>query len=788
LKTIRLAVKDFATPLYPKGDLRRDGSMIATPEVGVAIHNQIQDRLADEPGYQRECALKLSLTKRGFKFVISGRADGLFVTSEKIIIEEIKTTFSLSQLVDQVLGDEEHPYRLQATTYAYLYFVKFGVVPTVRLRLVCLRSEREDLVEIPFDAKSYYKWFKQKIALLARDCRMVLQNQRRRQKLAVKLAFPFTSLRAGQRELIEKAQETFEEGGQLMVQAPTGIGKTMGFIYPALKNGLSRGAPLIYLTPKNSQFKVVGDAAALFHRSGAFVRVLFLTSKTKLCLKTEPSCDPQHCEYAAGYYDKLREKKVLQKLMKQAILDRDLFATLGSELTVCPYALSKELIAFADLVVGDYNYVFSPDAAIKQLVEPLHPFAKSKHNLLIDEAHNLYQRAMEYYSPGLEVEYLNLLSTREVAVKSMEKEFLQLLKKALRLIKSYRPMKLASSQIQIELDPFMRFQYTLTQFLQLYQPRAAALAMDDPVVDLCHYWSNFVTVLAGAGDESLATYRIDQGEEAIKLLCCNPAKYLEQILNSFHAVIAFSATLKPYEFYRKLSGFDEECPFEEFSTSFPAENRKVIIIPQVSTAFRDREQNYAKIADAILKISRTFEGHYVVFVPSFQFLTMLAEILVKSEFSVYQQEPRMSRDDLEQIASHWFEEGGSSLTLAVQGGGLAEGFDADTQYLRGAFVIGPALPSFEFERELLRSYYEKEFKEGFSYAYVYPAMAKSIQAAGRVIRSEKKRGLIVMMDRRFLQDQYAGAMPSYWFQNHVSELASTGILQVVKEFWQKSLS
>ena len=573
--------------------------------------------------------------------------------------------------------------------------------------------------------------------------------------------------------------------GQMMIQAPTGIGKTLGLLFPALRHALRRGHSLIYLTPKNSQFQVVHDAVKLFAREGVRVKTLFLTARSKMCLADEVVCDPEVCPYAKGYYDKLRPLLRNPQMMGQHLLERGQLKEWGELWHVCPYALGMEFVDKADLVVCDYNYVFSPDASLASLSGSGEGDAPKKHTLLIDEAHNLYSRCMEYYSPALPVSLLKEVSERPfTASQPLRDEFLQMIDFGLALLAGQRPARGGTAKVDLDPEPFMRLYQQLEAYLPAYARAVGSMGPEDPVWLLFQAFSHFAQVLTVCGTESQTVYiTAKDGEESLKIICCDPSKYIQPILGGFDGVIAFSATLSPFEFYRKLSGFADDCLFKEFPTAFPDANRKVVIIPQVSTAYRDRSANYRKIAEGILKIARLQFGHYVIFCPSFAFARALQPLLEQDDFDLHTQTPRMHPDEAAKLAAHWLDPVRNSLTLAVQGGSLAEGIDIDTPHLCGAFVVGPALPNYEFERELLRAYYEKEFSAGFAYAYVYPAMAKSIQAAGRIIRSETKRGLIVLMDRRFLLEEFTRPMPSYWYRSSPGELAIQGILQSIAAFW-----
>lgn len=250
-------------------------------------------------------------------------------------------------------------------------------------------------------------------------------------------------------------------------------------------------------------------------------------------------------------------------------------------------------------------------------------------------------------------------------------------------------------------------------------------------------------------------------------------------------MVGFSATLKPFEYYARLSGLDPgNVKTEEFQSPFPKEHRKLLIIPQISTKYADRERNYAKIADVLQRIIALRSGNYFAFFSSFKFLDrVLALFQLPQGFIVLKQERDMKTAQVEKVLEHLREGSSPTILFAVQGGTFSEGVDYPGEMAIGAFVIGPPLPAFDLEREQMREYYQKRYQAGFDYAYAIPAMAKAIQAAGRVIRSEVDRGLIVLMDSRFVQPAFSHSLPSDWFESDVSELVSDGILKNVSDFW-----
>jgi DNA excision repair protein ERCC-2 len=299
-------------------------------------------------------------------------------------------------------------------------------------------------------------------------------------------------------------------------------------------------------------------------------------------------------------------------------------------------------------------------------------------------------------------------------------------------------------------------------------------------------WSDFCAALQQEGLEQFQTYKRDGKDVTLKITCCDASSELRKQYGQFENVLAFSATLKPFEYYCKLSGFDNETTqVLEAACPFPTENKKVIVIPQVSTKYRDRSANAAKICDAIKRIVELKKANYILFFPSFEYLEQIhARLNAPPDHQILVQRRSMSRLQVTEILDQLKREEGC-LLFAVQGGIFAEGVDFAGDMASGAIIIGPGLPAYDLERELLREYYERTYGSGFEYAYTYPAMTKVVQSAGRVVRSETDRGLVVLMDRRFVDDTYALAMPKDWFADSVHELVSNSILKDISAFWQE---
>ena len=790
-KLITIPLTDFALPSPRTGSIEARSGFGRPAMEGQEIHVRVQRKRAKaDPLYQAEVPASCLFDREGYRFRIDGRMDGIF-RHDPPRIEEIKTGFNIRdlarRLADNPLG---HPYCLQLLTYGYFHWREHQVLPRLSFHLVSSRNGESDDLELPLDLPSYEEWLERRLDELVVEAGKAEKRAVRRRKVVADFAFPFTNPRPGQIELMDEIVQGMAEGRPMLIQAPTGLGKTVGVLYPVLKEALGRGQRVVYVTPKNSQHSVAEDAVSRFQEAGSNVKSLSITAKAKICFKNEPLCTPDYCEYARDYYEKVHAHGILDILARKRRLKARSFRDLGERYQVCPFELQIDAAREADIVVCDYNYVFAPRSALGR-VKDLGIDQGGKPNLVIDEAHNLPARAMDYYSPSLSSVTLERMREEIRELPSLfRREAEELLDGCLLAVASCRH---GESSKPKRLDPplgqFIEQDARLRAFLSRYLDSNVEILHQDVILRRCFYWSEFTEILEYVGDpdrpEFFTTYHPHPTGGTVKITCCDASDMLKERYSEYQQVVGFSATLKPFDYYVRLSGLDaERVRTAEFVSPFPNDRRKLLIIPQISTRYSHRERNYARIADAVQRIAALRRGNYFVFLPSFEFLERVATLFQPPEqFTVLRQERNMKAAHVDGILEHLRGRSVPTIVFAVQGGSFSEGMDYAGEMVIGAFVVGPPLPNFDLEREQMRKYYQRQYGAGFDYAYVIPAMAKAIQSAGRVIRSETDRGLIVLMDGRFMENGYTKSMPIDWFDADVSELVSNSILSEVAEFW-----
>ena len=791
-KLISIPLRDFAVPAPRSGSIEAHSGYSNAAADGQEIHVRVQkQRAKSDPLYQAEVPVSCVFERGGYSFRIDGRMDGIF-RHDTPRIEEVKTTFNIRELAQRLAGSPlDHPYCLQLLTYGYFHWREHHILPGLSFHLVSSRNSDADDVGVVLDLTLYERWLDLRLDELVVEAGKAEKRAARRRKVAASFLFPFENPRSGQIELMQTIDGFMAEKHPMLIQAPTGLGKTVGVLYPVLKEALARGQRVVYVTPKNSQHSVAEDAVTRFQESGAKLKSLSITAKGKICFKNEPLCNPDYCEYARNYYGKVQEHGILDLLARKRKLKGRTFRDLGEQYQVCPFELQLDSAREVDLVICDYNYVFAPRSALGRMTD-LGVDQTGKPNLVIDEAHNLPSRAMDYYSPALSSVILEKMRDEiRKANARFRYEAEELLDGCIQAVSACR---MGESEKPQRIDPpielFRDRHARLGAFLSRYLDSGVEIPNQDVILRLCYYWAEFSETLAFVGDpdrqEFFTTFYPHATGGMVKITCCDASVLLKECYKEYDQIVGFSATLKPFDYYVRLSGLDSgKVKTAEFESPFPRERRKLLIIPQISTRYSHRESNYGKIADAVQRITALRKGNYFVFLPSFVFLERVAALfLPPNGFTVLRQERGMKAAGVEAIVESLRSQSVPTIVFAVQGGSFSEGVDYAGETVIGAFVVGPPLPTFDLEREQMRAYYQKKYGAGFDYAYTIPAMAKAVQAAGRVIRSETDRGIIILMDRRFLEPGYSQAMPADWFGSDVTEIVSDRILGDVTDFWK----
>ena len=782
MKTLKLAVTDFGKKNLITGDINELlGASQISADLGAEIHREIQDRRGQEiSDYRREVSVEGILASAGDVTIqVSGRLDGMWFEGDKLVIEEIKSSLNVRRLLASLLADPEHPYILQTKIYGWLLWRQRGVIPKLQLMLVAAGSREEKIFPIEFDPQLFSAWIEQREAWILQLWQDVSSFKQVRKAMAKSLSFPFVRKRKGQVDLMRDVTDACKSKAQLLIQAPTGLGKTAGVMFPMLKAALRRGDKLFYVTPKNSQLREAEKFLKSVGADGAGPLGLIMTAKPKICMQSEVTCTPEACPYAKGHYDKVNEHSLIHKLRNESILNADILREYGHQYEVCPYELSRQMMPWVDVVAGDYHYALSPQASLRETAK-LALIQDPKPLLAIDEAHNLAERAIDWYSHRVEIIPDDVMKNAPKKIKKAMTALNRWLQDCLtNCVQGAVVRKLNRHDLVARVSEW-------TEHMPLILENASDQPESLPIITEWFSWLSLSELCELPEDLFFATK--DQLGGSLTLHCVNAGPLMQESLKKFHTVVAFSATLKPFSYHQTMNGFDESrVVTKECVSPFPNRNRRIIAIPQVSTAWRDRPKSLPRIVEVIDRIIALKRGNYMAFFPSFQLLRQAIPLVKADGFEVIEQPPSASPGWVKDVLRS-LRKKRNILLMAVQGGVLSEGIDLPGDQLIGAFIIGPALSMVTPEREERRKLLGTNGEEGFAKAYGYPAMARSIQSAGRVIRSSKDRGIIILMDPRFLKEPYVEAIPSDWLgeQRSLDSLLSHSILSDIGSFWSEA--
>ncbi|HLJ75429.1 MAG TPA: ATP-dependent DNA helicase, partial [Thermoanaerobaculia bacterium] len=468
----------------------------------------------------------------------------------------------------------------------------------------------------------------------------------------------------------------------------------------------------------------------------------------------------------------------------------DLTFELSRSTEVCPFEVSLELIAQADVIVCDYNYIFDPYVGLKAYQQDSD---YSDCVLIVDEAHNLVDRGRGYYSPELHEKTFdairNHLAGRSCRIEGWD-ELLDLLQSHMQdlaeaSVAAGSHIALCEPDRELFVTQRAEWERVVMHYIQ-WKIENRIVEEDDPLVDFYFKLVKFTNLLSEEGEEF--AHVIERTPEGLKLkiFCKDPSRFLGEIFDSAFATIALSATLEPFDFYRKTLGLPSERASElSLPSPFPKSNRKILVFPDVDTTFKQRANHYDRIALTVAEISEAFEGNFLALFPSYAFLREVSERMPTIRKQVMVQRTDMTDYERNAILEILRDRRGrDNLILAVSGGMYAEGIDYRGDMLSGVVVVGPALPSVSFEQELLKRYYDDQYGAGFEFAYLIPGMTRVVQSAGRVIRSETDIGVIALLCRRFTQESYTRYFPSDWYDESPRELISKKPASEVRAFFE----
>ena len=753
LPEVKLSVRNLVEYVFSSGSIDNKFRTATTMTEGTKAHKAIQSTYEETD--QKEVFLKTEIDYEQMKFLIEGRCDGLLFREDEIIIDEIKST---SRELTSIEENTIPVHWAQAKVYAYIYAndtnrdhmnvqLTYIHIVTDEQRKFQKRFTFQELEQFVFElVKGYYPY-----------ANLMYKHRLRRDNSISELPFPFETFRQGQRKFAGAIYKTISEETNIFANAPTGIGKTISSIFPTIKAlGEGKLERLFYLTAKTITRQNAEEAFSQAKNKGLVFSAVTITAKDKVCFKEKTLCQKDYCEFANGYYDRINDA-VLDIFSHETFINRATIEEYARKHTLCPFEFSLDLAFVADAIICDYNYIFDPKVSLKRF------FDEHKRNsvLLIDEAHNLVDRAREMYSAVLTKKPFIILKREykgsQVAISAtiLNKYFIEIKKKCSE--KGHLILKELQEDLVEQLEEFIR-----TAEIELLQPTK----LEDQQILLDTYYAATAFVrISKLYDERFVTYvETDNNDIHLKMFCLDPSHQLQQIRKRFRSTIYFSATLLPFQYFMDMLGSPKDDYTLAIPSPFAKEQTEVYIHP-ISTRYRAREHTKSQILEMLSKLVSERQGNYMIFFPSYQYMKNVYEVfsLTYPDIHTIIQNNNMNEDEREQFLEEFKEDSLNSLIgFAVLGGVFSEGVDLKGNRLNGVIVVGVGLPQVCLERDIIKDYFQSTGKSGYDYSYTYPGMNKVLQAGGRLIRSETDTGVIVLVDDRFLTPRYQSLLPNEW--------------------------
>ena len=777
---IRISVRSLVEFIMRSGDIdnRIAGADKDSMLLGGKIHRKIQRRMGAD--YHAEIGLKFEVPCKGFLLMIEGRADGIIETPEGIVIDEIKGVLKDLNLLKEPVG----VHLAQARCYAYIYASQ-KKLEEIGVQMTYCNMETEEIKRFQsiYSFRELDTWFRKLIGKYEKWARYQIQWKGKRNQSIKEIEFPFT-YREGQKDLVVSVYRTILRKKKLFIQAPTGVGKTMATVFPAVKAmGEGLGEKLFYLTAKTITRTVAWQAFDTLKEQALRMKVIVLTAKEKICFCEETNCNPDACPYAKGHYDRVNDA-VYELITTSDEMSREILEEQARKWQVCPHEMSLDIAEWVDAVICDYNYVFDPNAYLRRFFGEGN---KGEYLFLIDEAHNLVERGREMYSAQIYKE--DILKIKKL-VKDRDEKLARKLndcnKQLLALRRECDGLQVLDSVSHI----YLKLMALMTE-MERYLEECKEEEIRQEVLNLYFSVRTFLNIHDRLDENYLIYSELeDSGRFKLRLFCVNPANCLQEFLDKGNSTIFFSATLLPIHYYKKLLSTSKEDYAIYAESPFDPARRQLILGTDVSTKYTRRgEDMYRRYARYLIQVARTRIGNYIAFFPSYRFMEEVYEVFVDllkedQEIEYVMQSQYMSEEAREIFLENFEEDRKHSLMgFCVMGGIFSEGIDLAEDKLIGAIIIGTGLPQVCRERELLKNYFDAHGLRGFDYAYLYPGMNKVLQSAGRVIRTDEDRGVILLLDERFRDGRYQETFPREWKEYALCNVEN--VEDYLETFWRK---
>lgn len=776
-KIIKISIRNLVEFIMRHGSIdNRYTSSIKAIE-GIRGHQRVQKSYGDN--YTAEVPLKYTLTYEDLEIMVEGRADGILIEDEKTIIDEIKTTTKDLLLIDE---NTNPLHWAQAKCYGYIYSMQneldnidiqitYYNIDTKSTRILRQSYTLKELEEFFFWLIDEYKTWAQ------------LENDwvNKRNESIKKLKFPFEKYRPGQRELAVRVYKSITDSKKCFAQAPTGTGKTISTLFPAIKAmGEDKTSKIFYLTAKTITREVAQNTISLMRKKDLNLKAVTITAKEKICKMDEVNCNPEYCPYANGYFDRINNS-LKDILAKYNDYSKDNIEKISEEYMLCPFELSLDLTNLSDVIICDYNYVFDPRVYLKRFFDT----KTTDYTFLIDEAHNLVDRAREMYSATLNeekfVKVKKLISKKDKRITRVIKEIQYYFEDKLEDLTTLDENDLVESEAPLELCEILS---SFIKFVDEYL--AKTNEENEELMDLYFDVYSFLSISDFYDKNYTTIYTKTFNGMTIKIYCVNPQKVIEEKMKKAKSNIIFSATLIPMDYFIKMYSYDEEDFIINLKSPFDVKNRLLMIGDNVATTYNKRFETSCDIASYIANCVQAKKGNYMVFFPSYKYMELVFEKMKENypDINTSIQESNMSEEEKEEFLSMFDEDNKEThVGFCVLGGHFSEGIDLTNDKLIGVIIVGVGMPQIGIERDIIKNHM-KDSNKGFDYAYVYPGIIKVLQAAGRCIRTDDDKGVILLLDKRYSQRIYQSLFPYEWYPNFRVR-KSDDVKTLCEKFWSK---
>ncbi len=758
MTNIKLAITDFVGFLCRQGHISSEFSSSVSALEGSQLHRFLQKSRPSH--YQSEVYLThthnfedhLSLT-------LSGRADGIFESEEGIVIEEIKST---NQSLDDIEMNTVH--LAQAKLYAFIY-AKEHHLEEIHIHLTYIHQKtKETHTFCELETYANLELYLDNLFIQFKHFYDLVHTHQDLRNISIqKMHFPYDTFRQGQKEMAMSCFKAIKQKEVLFIQAPTGIGKTLSTLYPAIQALGKHTSKIMYLTAKTVTRQVAIDSVELLKRQGLYLNYVVITAKDKICFFEKSQCHPDSCPYAHQHYNRINAT-LLDVLQHETTFTKDIITKYATKHQVCPFELSLDLYSFSDVSISDYNYAFDPKVNLKRAFEE-----NNHYTLLVDEAHNLVDRARQMYSATIDLETLKY--TKRL-FKPKKGRLYRSFKKIVDFVDNidHEENYIKKEMPQTLINEIQNFVMICKEEL----PSMFHSEMKEALVDSFFMLNDTLRISEYYNENYITYYENHQ----LKLFCLDASEFLRNIYNKCQAVILFSATLLPISYFFQLNGGKEGDKKLYFDSPFPQENQLLLVARDVNATYRYRHTSYDTIVHYLKQLTKTNPGHYLVFFPSYAYLNEVSKRIVDIDITL--QTTQMSEENRDAFLLEFQKEPEKSkLFFCVLGGVFSEGIDLKGNQVIGVVIVSVGLPQLCLERELIKVHFDKQ-SLGYHYAYVYPGFNKVLQAAGRLIRTMDDRGVVLLLDERYLSDTYLSLFPRQW--HHAKTTSINEIQKQLSEF------